>query len=189
MSTNTPDIAQGDWIHAGENLRRHKTSGVYYAFVKRGRKQFRRSLKTNDAKFARRRLADFIRDVDLLERDSAQITFADLASRWLDTNRHALKPSTVKRREVSIKAVSPFFVGFNLRNITPRHCEAWLAERGAKVAPLTFTKELETMRALFKYAIAQGLILRNPADGIKRPRIWFGVKVALPRAAGAAGEF
>ena len=48
MNLNAPETPEGVWQYAAENLRRHKTSGIYYAFIKRGRKQFRRSLKTND---------------------------------------------------------------------------------------------------------------------------------------------
>jgi len=63
MSLNAPESLKSDWLHAGENLRRRKSSGVYYVFVRRDRKQFRRSLHTSDKAFARRRRADFVRDV------------------------------------------------------------------------------------------------------------------------------
>jgi hypothetical protein len=39
-----------------ENLYRLESSGGYYALLKRGDKQFRRSLKTKDCKLADRRL-------------------------------------------------------------------------------------------------------------------------------------
>jgi len=41
-----------------ENLFRLEMTGGYYALLKRGNKQFRRSLKTKDRKLAERRLAD-----------------------------------------------------------------------------------------------------------------------------------
>lgn len=41
-----------------ESLYRLEQSGGYYALLKRGDKQFRRSLKTKDRKLAERRLAD-----------------------------------------------------------------------------------------------------------------------------------
>ena len=47
----------------GENLYRHVPSGNYYALLKRGGKQFRRSLKTPDRPLAQRRLSA-IRDED-----------------------------------------------------------------------------------------------------------------------------
>ena len=42
----------GAFLKVGENLYRRKATRVYYALVKRGRKQFRRSLKTTDRKLA-----------------------------------------------------------------------------------------------------------------------------------------
>jgi integrase len=57
------------------------------------------------------------------------------------------------------------------RNLTARHCEAWLTQRGGKIAAQTFAHELDTMRAVFAYAVERGWILRNPTQSIKRRRI------------------
>ncbi|HEX5400467.1 MAG TPA: tyrosine-type recombinase/integrase [Verrucomicrobiae bacterium] len=152
-------------------MRRRETSGVYYAFIKRGRKQIRRSLKTTDKALARRKLADLLREVDrLVSAEAAHATFSDVASRWIETTRHALKPGTVRHRQTCLKALSPFFAGQTIRNLTLRHCEAWLTERGQIKAPQTLIHELNVMRAVFKYAEEQGLILRDPSKSIKRPR-------------------
>lgn len=43
----------------GECLYRNDSSGVYYALIKRGGKQIRRSRRTTDRKLAERRLAEF----------------------------------------------------------------------------------------------------------------------------------
>ena len=64
-----------------------------------------------------------------------------------------------------------FRSGLPVRNIATRHCEAWLTGRGGTIAPQTFAHELNAMRAVFKYSMEQGWILRNPASGIKRRRI------------------
>jgi integrase len=70
-----------------------------------------------------------------------------------------------------VKAIAPAFLGLQIRHITARHCEAWAVTRSKEVAAPTFAKELETMRGAFRYATAQGLIIRDPAANIKRPRI------------------
>ncbi|MGA9450973.1 MAG: tyrosine-type recombinase/integrase [Verrucomicrobiia bacterium] len=172
MNLNKPESPEGDWQYAGENLRRHKTSGIYYVFAKRDGKQFRRSLETTDKAFARRKKDDFMREIERLAgADAAQVNFDELGARWLESERYRLKDSTVKRHELSLKSVSPFLLGLLVRNIRPRHCEAWQIDRGNTVAPQTFAHELETMRAIFRYAKRQGLILHDPSDGIKRPRI------------------
>lgn len=85
--------------HVGENLYRRESSGVYYALLKKGRKQFRRSLKTTDRELARRRLAELRAQIGVLTSDEARkVTFEVVAQRWLDSVRHTLKESTARRR-------------------------------------------------------------------------------------------
>jgi uncharacterized metal-binding protein YceD (DUF177 family) len=105
-----------------ENLYRRESSGVYYPLLKRGRKQFRRSLKTADRALAKRRLNELREQIgNLASHDNAAITFDELGERWLATVRHTMKESTVARRKRCLKAVAPFFAGVTLRNITARH--------------------------------------------------------------------
>ena len=59
MSLRPPEKAQSGYTHAGENLKRRETSGVYYVFTKRGGKEIHRSFKTTDKATARRNLKDF----------------------------------------------------------------------------------------------------------------------------------
>ena len=54
----TASSAQPTFNKVGENLYRLESTGGYYALLKRGDKQFRRSLKTKDRKLAERRLAE-----------------------------------------------------------------------------------------------------------------------------------
>ncbi|NBV25015.1 MAG: site-specific integrase [Proteobacteria bacterium] len=156
----------------GENLYRLDSSGTYYAFLKRAGKQFHRSLKTTDRKLAERRLAELRQQIGNLSlREDASVSFADVARRWLDTTRHALKASSITRRETCIKNLTPFFKGVTLRHATARHCERWLTERGMTIAPQTFAHELNTMNGVFNFAVRQGLILANPARDIQRRKI------------------
>lgn len=172
MDSPQPESAQADWIHAGENLRRRKSSGVYYVFTKRAGKQYRRSLRTTDKATAKRLAADFLREVDrLAPADDARLTFPELAARWLAAERHSLKESTARRRETAVKSIAPAFLGLQVRSVTPRHCEEWAKARAGEVAARTFIIELETIRGVFRYAVAHGLIIRDPSANVKRPRI------------------
>jgi len=155
-----------------ENLYRLETSGGYYALVKRGGKQFRRSLRTKDRKLAERRLAEFQGQVgNLTISDDARLSFEEIAARWMATTAHSLKPASVTRRQTCIKNLAPFFKGVTIRNIVPQHCEAWVTTRGAKIAAQTMAHELNVLRAVFDYAVELGLMLSNPAKGIKRRRV------------------
>ena len=172
MNSQPLESPDGRWQYACENLRRLKTSGVYYAFVKRHGKQKSQTLKTTDKALAKRRLADFLRDVErLTPGEDANLTFEQVADRWLENTRHTLKESSHDRRRRCVAAIAPFFSGLSIRNVLARHCEDWLKKRGGDIAPQTFAHELNAMRAVFKFAIEHGMILRNPADGIKRRRI------------------
>jgi integrase len=155
-----------------ENLYRLESNGGYYALLKRGDKQFRRSLKTKDRKLADRRLAELrSRVCNLTISDDARLSFDDIAKRWMETTKHTLKASSVVRRESCLKNLSPFFRGVSVRNIQPQHCERWLTERGGTIAAQTHAHELNTMRAVLEYATRLGLMLVNPAKEIKRRKI------------------
>lgn len=173
MNSQQPETPKGGWSYAGENLRRRKTSGVYYGFAKLNGNQKSVSFKTNHKPTAKRKLKDWLADLArLASGEAAQITFEELAARWNKAEKHTLKESTATRRAASVKAIAPAFLGLQIRHITPRHCEAWaIARRKDEVAAATFTKELETMRGAFRYAVEQGLIIRDPAAHIKRPRV------------------
>lgn len=156
----------------GENLYRLATTGGYYGLVKRGGKQFRRSLRTKDRKLAERRLAE-LRDkvANLALTEDSRLPFEEIAKRWISVCQHRLKPSSILRRQTCIKALTPYFKGISVRNITKGHCEAWLTGRGATIAAQTFAHELDALKGILGYALERGLILSNPAQGIKRKRI------------------
>lgn len=152
-----------------ENLYRLEQSGGYYALLKRGDKQFRRSLRTKDRKMAERRLAELRSQVGNLKiGDEAKQSFADIAKRWMTVTAHTLKPSSSLRRDLCIRSIAPFFAGLTIRSIQPQHCERWLTERGQHLAPMTMNRELEIMRSIFGYAMKLGLLLKNPAEDLKR---------------------
>lgn len=172
MDSHSHEVTRGHYQYAGENLRRRKTSGVYYVFGKRKGKQFSFSLKTTDKATAIRLKKDYLDEVDrLASAEAAQITFDELAARWIESEQHTLKPSSVERREACVKAIAPAFLGLQIRSITAQRCESWAVARSQECAAATFKKELETMRGAFRYATTRGLIHRDPSKNIKCPKI------------------
>lgn len=152
-----------------ENLYRLETSGGYYGLVKRGDKQFRRSLKTKDRKLAERRLNELRAQVGQLKiAEEARLSFEQVAERWMQATGHTVKESTRRRRKSCIQNLTPFFAGVSIRNINSQHCERWLTERAAKIAPQTMANELNVLRPIFAYAVRSGLMLANPAADIRR---------------------
>ena len=69
-----------------------------------------RSLKTKDGKLADRRLNGLRAKIGCREiSPDAKLTFEQAANLWLETNKHALNSNTVKRREMPLKGLTPFF--------------------------------------------------------------------------------
>ena len=182
-SKRTGDVAsdpQPALAKVAENLYRRTSTGMYYALVKRGRKQFRRSLKTTDRTLASRKLADLRKKIaNLTLSDAGSTSFEAVANSWLDTRRHALKPSTIGRREVCIKGLTPFLNAVPIRNISSAQCERWLERRGNKLAASSFVQELDTMKLILDYAVSKGLLLENPAHAIQRRKV-VTKRIAVP---------
>ena len=92
MNLNPPESLESDRIFLGVDWKRRKTSGVYYVFAKRNGKQFSHPLKTTDRKSTIRLRDDFLHDLDrLANAAAAQITFEELAERWIEAERPTLK--------------------------------------------------------------------------------------------------
>src|SRR6202795_1400252 len=89
MSTQSPSepaVAQSVFHKVAENLYRLESSGGYYALLKRGGKQFRRSLKTRDRKLADRRLKETKEQIGCLSlTDDAKLGFEPVANRCLES--------------------------------------------------------------------------------------------------------
>jgi len=81
----------------GENLYRLESSGGYYGPVKKGGKQFRRSLKTGDRKLAERRRTELKDKIGALRvGDEANCDFKTLGDRWLDSRKHKQADTTAE---------------------------------------------------------------------------------------------
>ena len=73
-----------------------KPTGSYYAFIKRGRKQFRRSLKTTHRKLADRRLRKLLDEIGNLDTSAdTTLTFEQVARKWVELTSHTLNPPAI----------------------------------------------------------------------------------------------
>lgn len=163
---------QREFQKVAECLYRRISTGVYYAWIKRGRK-FKRSLKTTDRKIAERKLGDLRREIDRLSNkaSASRITFRDIANRWLETLRAHLKPSSFARRETSVKQLCGLLGALTVRQVTSHACEAWSAKRGVQLQASTYNNERDTLILVMEYAKREGLLLENPAACLKRRKM------------------
>ena len=157
----------------GECLYRNDSSGIYYALVKRSGKQFRKSLKSTDRALAQRRLVEFREKVGRLSQTKGanQITFEQVADRWLETIRGNMKSSSALRRQISITQLKPFFGKKTVRSLAAGDCDEWVIKRGNKISASSFNNERDTLIQILDYAKRDGLILNNPAREISRRKM------------------
>ena len=181
-SPKTPKPKGPDFRKGGENLYRLGTAGKYYALLKRGGKQYRKSLKTTDKELAKRRLGELREKVGRLSTDKGirNITFAELSSRWLDIQKAKLKESSATRNEGCVKALTPFFKGMAFKNITRTHCENWLTKRGQGISASSYKQERRVLVAIYKYAISLGIVLDNVAEEALPTRSISSKQVIIP---------
>lgn len=154
----------------GPNLYR-SANGTYYLLVKRGGKQFRRSLRTTDQALAKRRLREFQEKASRLTSDSENrgLRFEELAARWLTSRQAELKASSHARRVTAVKGLSPFFDGHLVRSIGPRQIEDWKVKRGAELSARTWNIEIETLKQILAYAKNDlRILVDNPVEVVKR---------------------
>lgn len=154
--------------------------GTYFALLKVGGKQIKRSLKTEDAALARRRLAELRTKAHGLSGEERAMTFDNLAERWLALKKSDLRPSSWNRLNVIMRKVTPFFTGLPVRSVGQTQVEAWKIKRGAAVGPRSFNYEREVLRRLFEYAkTSLRIILENPAIEVKKRKVGKS-KVVIP---------
>ncbi len=136
----------------GPNLYR-APSGRYYLLVKRAGKQFRRSLKTKDAKLAKRRLREFQEKAGKLAgtTEDRKITFDELSKRWLASRKAEIKETSYTRRVTAVKGLAPYFKGELVRAIGQRQIEAWKIGRGPKISARSWNIEIETLNQMLAY--------------------------------------
>jgi integrase len=148
-----------------ENLYKVTETGGYYALVKRGGKQIRRSLKTTDKALAKRRLAELKQKASKLRtgKEHASITFEKYSERWIMAKEASLKSQTIRRMKDCLKGIKPYLGDSLIRNITYQDCERWLIGRGKVLKPSAYRQERQLMIGVLKAAERDGIILDNPA--------------------------
>jgi integrase len=108
---------------------------------------------------------------EFVSASQSKITLGDWADLWL-ANQVQLKPSTRLGYETIVRAaILPRWANVSLADLTHAGIQNWLTEVSATAAPSTTRSYHRVMSMMLKYAIRDGRLSRNPADGVKLPRI------------------
>lgn len=96
--------------------------------------------------------------------------FREVALEWQAAQIH--RPSTRQQVEYNLRThILPYFGDRTLASVRPSDVQKWVKGRSAKLAPSTVTVIYRYFAAIFKFAVADGLIPTTPCRGIKLPRI------------------
>lgn len=106
--------------------------------------------------------------------DPARETLAEYLQRWLDTvQRPRVRPNTLAQYEALIRRhIAPALGRLRVDRVSPAHLQQFYAEKlQAGLSPST----VRTMHAILHKALGQavkwGMLSRNPADHVDRPRV------------------
>src|SRR5580704_14577761 len=89
-----PQADVGAFQKVGECLYRYSSNGVYYARIKSGGKEIRRSLGTTDPALARRNLRKLRDEQTQIDRSKSRLTLRDLCETYVKTIQHQ-KPKRI----------------------------------------------------------------------------------------------
>lgn len=111
--------------------------------------------------------ADALRDADrqgLVIDDNTLV--GEWAQKWFQTYKTGLRASTLVSYKNSLNShILPLLGNIRVKDVKPINCQEVMRVCSNK-AEDTQRKVMHTMQQLFKAAVQNGLILRNPADGL-----------------------
>jgi integrase len=158
---------KGTFQKVGECLYRYSRNGMYYARIKRGGKESKRSLRTTDRALAQRRLRDLREEERQLDPLRGNLTLAQLCDQWLETKQN-LKPKTLTGKThviEQIKARWPGGPAQRLRDIAPSQADLFLAQ--FKFGAASQNAFVTVLRELFDFAVRDNCIVRSPCAHLK----------------------
>jgi hypothetical protein len=152
---------------AGECLYRNSSSGTYFALVKLKGKQFRQGLRTDNLSEARRRLAEFKRDLDRTDPQLNRTTMDAIVDLYLETVAGQAKGTVIKKRQIA-GLMKARWKGVQVRSIKKSELMAWLAS--FPFGSNTRNKYLRIARSIFQLAVDDKIIPFSPLLGVKEEK-------------------
>jgi len=105
--------------------------------------------------------------------DAGSLTVGEYLNRWLKDVENTVRKSTYERNEQLVRLhIRPALGRIKLKKLTTAHVRWFYRERlDSRLAPATVHKLHVVLHRVLKAAVADGLIPRNAAAGLKLPRI------------------
>lgn len=146
--------------------------GSYWVTTAKGPKRRYVSAKTRQECSQRLTKAMADRDGGLIF-DAGALTVGDYLERWLKDVEETVRRSTFEGYEYAVRPhIAPALGRLKLKDLTPAHLRSFYRDRlDSGRAPATVHKLHVVLHKSLKAAVADGLIPRNAAAGLKLPRI------------------
>ena len=110
-----------------------------------------------------------------------QVTVAKFMKMWMDGKELSRKPKTVYQYHMLINLhILPKIGGMRLQDIQPAHLkQLYLAKKEEGRGATTVKMIHIVMHAMLKQAVKEGVLGRNPADAVERPKAEVAERVIL----------
>jgi integrase len=154
----------------GESLYRYSSNRVYYARIKVGGKEIKRSLGTTDPTLARRKLLVLKDELRQIDRSQGRITLAELCDRYLKTIRHQ-KPKTVERKTFIVGRINrhwPTGPLTQVSRIKPSDVDLWLSRYQFGSASRNLF--ISCIKEIFDLAVRDRMIAASPAAHLRHAK-------------------
>jgi len=101
------------------------------------------------------------------------VTFAAYAEAWFagGPTKRQWKPRTVAIYRSVERRLVEHFGALPLDAIRPRHVADYIAQASRSLGASTVGRDVDLLHAIFKSAVREELVERNPADGAERPKL------------------
>lgn len=152
-----------------ENVIR-RSNGMLYGLVKIDGLQIRKSLGTRDPLEAEVLVKRWLAEVSP-KHEAGELTFAEVASSWIETYRASYTEKTWRRYKSSLKMLKPVFDGLYWADVNRKKINEFIADRrkaGATVA--TVNRDLAVLSNIIEHAVDQEWCDENPLRFMSRKK-------------------
>ncbi len=148
---------QADYVKIANfpGLYRHSISGRYYGAKKLRGKRKERSLRTTDRKIAERRLRDWVRNLDGVDRGLEKTTLCELVQKFVAANQGKSAKTQATNRSIIAVLRRTWWHGLDMevRQIRPSHLDEWLALQERRLKNTTYNRYASLLKQLFSIAV------------------------------------
>lgn len=149
-----------------------KRGAIWHGRIRVAGREHQSSLRTADRDQARRHLKAWARELREARFSGAGHAWEEAVIRWDSEARAGLRPGTVKRYLVSVRQLTPFLTGRDLRSIDgPAIAAIVTRRRAAGASNATIRRDLTTLSRICAAAIGWGWLTENHARAYDRSLI------------------